>query len=35
MPGSFGAAPDLLAALERILARVETLNLFTERGEEA
>src|SRR5215469_8693458 len=29
------AAPDLLAALERILARVETLNLFTERGEEA
>jgi hypothetical protein len=35
MPGSFAAAPDLLAALERILARVETLNLFTERGEEA
>jgi len=29
------AAPDLLAALERILARVETLNLLTERGEEA
>jgi hypothetical protein len=29
------AAPDLLAALERILARVETLNLFTERGEDA
>jgi len=29
------AAPDLLAALERTLARVETLNLFTERGEEA
>ena len=29
------AAPDLLAALERILARVETLDLFTERGEEA
>ena len=29
------AAPDLLAALERILARVETLNPFTERGEEA
>jgi len=27
--------PDLLAALERILARVETLNLFTERREEA
>jgi hypothetical protein len=30
-----GAAPDLLAALERIPARVETLNLFSERGEEA
>jgi hypothetical protein len=29
------AAPDLLAALERILARVETLNLFTEHGEDA
>jgi hypothetical protein len=29
------AAPDLLAALERILARVETINLFTGRGEEA
>jgi hypothetical protein len=29
------AAPDLLAALERILGRVEALNLFTERGEEA
>jgi hypothetical protein len=28
------AAPDLLAALERILARVETLNLFTGRGED-
>ena len=28
------AAPDLLAALERILA-VETLNLFTQRGEDA
>jgi len=28
-------APDLLAAVERILARVETLNLFTERGEDA
>jgi hypothetical protein len=26
-------APDLLAALERITARVETLNLFTERGQ--
>ena len=29
------AAPDLLATLERILARVETFNLFTERGEQA
>jgi len=29
------AAPDPLAALERILARVGTLNLFTEREEEA
>ena len=29
------AAPDLLAALERILARVETLNLFAEHGEDA
>jgi hypothetical protein len=29
------AAPDLLAALERIQARVETLNLFTEHGEDA
>ena len=29
------AAPDLLATLEQVLARVETLNLFTERGEEA
>ena len=29
------AAPDLLAALERILARLEMLNLFIERGEDA
>jgi hypothetical protein len=29
------AAPDLLAALEGILARVETLNLFTEDAEDA
>ena len=29
------AAPDLLATLEQVLARVETLNLFTERGEHA
>ena len=29
------AAPDLLAALERILARVETFNLLTEHGDNA
>ena len=29
------AAPDLLAALERILARLEMLNLFIERDEDA